>query len=143
MKLSDGELSADANAVAEAALSAAQHQGARRLLDWIGVTHITTEQAVAALLRRDPDDPHYRLLDAHEQRWALAVARIAERSTRPGPTAADARAVAAARDRGVTWAAIASEFEISPQSVHGRYKAGAAARGGRRGPEPGAGSGPA
>ena len=99
VELSDAELDADADVVTEAALSAARLQGARRLLDWFGLEHLTPEQAVAALMRRDPDDPHYRLLGVLEQQWVLAVARIAERATRPGPTATVSLAVADARDR--------------------------------------------
>ena len=134
MELSDAELDADADAVTEAALNAARLQGARRLLAWFGLDHLTAEQAVAALMRRDPADPHYRLLGVLEQQWVLVVARIAERATRPGPAAADSLAVADARDRGVTWAAIAAEFDITSQAAHGRYKAGGT-RGGRRGPQ--------
>lgn len=141
MELSDAELDADADVVTEAALNAARQQGARRMLEWFGLEHLTTEQAVAALMRRDLDDPHYRLLGVLEQQWALAVARIAERATRPGPAATDSLAVADARDRGVTWAAIAAEFDITSQAAHGRYKAGGA-RGGRRGPQRGDGSEP-
>ncbi|TXH18589.1 MAG: hypothetical protein E6R06_26420 [Mycobacterium sp.] len=134
MELSDAELDADADAVIEAALNAARLQGARRLLAWFGLDHLTAEQAVAALMRRDPADPHYRLLGVLERQWVLVVARIAERAARPGPAATDSLAVADARDRGVTWAAIAAEFDITSQAAHGRYKAGGA-RGGRRGPQ--------
>ncbi len=135
MKLNGTELDEACRSVTQAAITEARNQGAHLLLNWLGVTHISAEEAVTAFLRRDPDDPHYRQLSVHAQQWALAVARIAERATRPGPNAPDALAVADARERGASWSAIADAFDISTQSAHSRYKAGAP-RGGRRGPSP-------
>lgn len=133
MDVSSAELDAACDAVREAALTAAREQAARILLDWLAITHINPEQAVTALLRRDPDDSHYRQLAGSEKHWALAVAQITENAVRPGPHSPDATAVADARERDVTWAALATAFGINTQSAHGRYKSGAR-RGGRRGP---------
>jgi hypothetical protein len=131
--LSSADLDAARSAVREAALSAAREQAARLLLDWLAITHISPEQAAVALARQDTNDPRYRQLAGSEKLWALAVAKITESAVRPGPASPDATAVADARERGVTWVALADVFGISPQSVQGRYRGGAS-RGGRRGP---------
>lgn len=131
--MTSADLDAACAAVREAALAAAREHAARVLLDWLAITHISPEQAVAALVRRDTNDPHYRQLAGSEKQWALAVAQITESAVRPGPASPDATAVSDARERDVTWAAIATAFGINTQSAHGRYRDGAS-RGGRRGP---------
>lgn len=131
--MSGAELDAACDAVRDATLNTAREQAARILLDWLAIAHINPEQAVTALLQRDPDDPHYRQLSGSEKHWALAVAQITENAVRPGPHSPDATAVADARERDVTWASLAKAFGINTQSAHGRYSGGTS-RGGRRGP---------
>jgi hypothetical protein len=130
--VSSAELETARNAVNEAALTAAREQAAKLLLDWLAITHISPDQAVAALVRQDSNDPHYRQLAGHEKVWALTVAQITENAVRPGPHSIDATAVADARARDVTWAALADAFGVSTQAAHGRYR-DRVSRGGRSG----------
>lgn len=132
------DLDAASVVVTNAALDAARHEAAALVIDWLrasGIAHSDAQpqDVVDIFLRQDPNDARYQVLSAFEKQWSVLVAQLTERACRPGPHSPDALAVNDARERNVTWQAIADALHITAQSAHTRYKTGQH-RGGRRGP---------
>lgn len=66
-------------------------------------------------MARDDADPRFERLQPWEQRWALLVIKIA------APVMDPVVAIADARRRGLSWAAIGAALGVSAQSAHTRF----------------------
>ncbi|WP_204810523.1 hypothetical protein [Mycobacterium riyadhense] len=114
--LAEGDLAAAGDEVRAAAYSAARLIAASRLIAGTAAGVVGgPSEAVDVLMRRDTDDPQFELLGAVEQRWSLLVLRIVNRVLRPDEAVADARR------RGVTWAAIGAALGVTASSACHRF----------------------
>ncbi|MGB2920919.1 MAG: hypothetical protein WBC15_12455 [Mycobacterium sp.] len=115
--LTADELSGDRDAVARAGLEAARLKAAARFIDGPGAGLGRPAALVELLMDRDTADPRWERLGPFEQRWALLVVQIVASVTDPHPAVADARR------RGCSWAAIGTALGVTPQSAHQRFAA--------------------
>ena len=72
---------------------------------------------VRLLMERDETDARWERLGPFEQRWSLLVIRIV------APVMDPLAAVADARRRGLSWAAIASALGVAAPTAHERFAA--------------------
>lgn len=115
--LSEAEVSAAAGEARAATYDAARLIAARRLIaatTAAGVVH-DPDELVSVLMLRDFGDPRFELLGGVEQRWSLVVLRIVNEVLRPDEAVADARR------RGVTWAAIGAALGVTASSACHRF----------------------
>jgi hypothetical protein len=98
--LSDAEVAAAADHARTAAYAAVRLTAARHLIGAVIGVVDEPEELVDVLMRRDLGDLRFELLTAVEQRWALVMLRIVNEVMRPNEAIADARR------RGASWAAI-------------------------------------
>lgn len=120
--ISDEEAAASISA---AALAAARLAAAIKLTDDLrasGIVDIgaTPTEVSGILTSRDRKDPRYAALAPWEQQWALLVVQFAAAAAQP-VWLIDRQAVEEARDRGITWQAIADTLGLSQQTAHARY----------------------
>lgn len=115
-ELTDVELRLSATAAAAAGLDAARLAAADRLVKGPGAGLGDSATVVSLLMARDVEDTHWERLAPFEQRWAALVVRIAAAAAMD-PVAA----VADARRRGVSWAALATALGVTAQSAHRRF----------------------
>jgi hypothetical protein len=101
--------------VAAAGLDAARLVAAARLVDGPAVGLGKPAAVVELLMARDRTDTRWERLEPFELRWSLLVVRLMA-PTNP------ADAVADARRRGASWAAIGSALGVTAQSAHGRFR---------------------
>ena len=115
--LSEGEISAAAAEARAATYDAARLIAARRLIAATTAAGVVNDpdELVSVLMLRDLGDPRFELLSAVEQRWALVVLRIISEVLRPDEAVADARR------RGVTWAAIGAALGVTASSACHRF----------------------
>lgn len=104
-------------AVVEAGLEAARLVAAKRLLAGPAVGLGKAAALVELLMARDTTDDRWERLEPFEQRWALLVVRLMDARVKD-----PSEAVADARRRGATWAAIAAALGVTTQAVHGRFR---------------------
>lgn len=116
-ELTDDELETASGQAAAAGLYAARLSAAERLVNGPGSGAGKPNSVVEALMARDRIDPRYERLEPWEQRWALLVIRIA------APVMDPVTAIADARRRGLSWAAIGGALGVSAQSAHTRFAA--------------------
>lgn len=114
--ISAGELAEAATEIRAAAYLAARLAAAKRLAAGPAASILKSPSAlVAVLMLRDRNDPRFELLAAVEQRWSLLVLRLVNEVMRPDSAVADARA------RGATWAAIGSALGVTASSACHRF----------------------
>lgn len=115
-ELTDDELEGAAAAVAAAGLSAARLAAATRLAAGPASSVGRPAVLVTLLMDRDETSPAWDWLGPYEQRWAVLVVRIVA-AARMDPL----QAVADARRRGTSWAAIGRALGVTMQTAHGRF----------------------
>lgn len=114
--LSEADVAAAITEIRAATYQAARLFAARRLVAGPAAGLIgSPAEAVDVLMRRDPNAPHFELLAAVEQRWALLVLRIVNAVLRPDEAVRDARR------RGATWAAIGAALGVTASSACHRF----------------------
>jgi hypothetical protein len=117
-ELSAAELAAATAEAAEAGLAAARLTAAKRLVAGPASGAGRPAAVVKLLMERDATDPRWERLEPFEQRWSLLVLRIVAAVMDP------VGAVADARWRGSTWAAIAVALGgVSAQAAQQRFAA--------------------
>ncbi|MDA3664968.1 hypothetical protein PFJ02_23675 [Mycobacterium xenopi] len=109
------ELTAARTRVADAGLDAARRLATTRLVDGPAAGLAKPATVMELLLARDQADPRWERLEPFETRWALLVVRLL------APVMNPAAAVADARRRGATWAAIGEALGVTAQSAHARF----------------------
>ncbi|KRQ23308.1 MULTISPECIES: hypothetical protein [unclassified Mycobacteroides] len=77
----------------------------------------TPETLVELLQQRDTTDPRWERLQPFEQRWSLLVVRLLDAVSKD-----PSQAVADARNRGATWAAIADTLGVKTPSAYQRFR---------------------
>lgn len=115
-ELTSDELTAAAADAAKAGLDAARLTAAARLAKGPASGVARPTALVKLLMTRDETDPQWEWLGPFEQRWALLVIRIAA-SAAMDPVGA----VADARRRGASWAAVGSALGVTAQTAHSRF----------------------
>lgn len=114
--LAPDELAAASTATADAGLFAARAFAVERLIDGPAAGLGRPATLVKLLIDRDEADPRWERLAPFEQRWALLVLRIV------APVMDPVAAVADARLRGATWAAIADALGgVTAQAAQQRF----------------------
>lgn len=111
----DDELAQASRTAAEAGLAAARLIAATRLVDGPGKGVGRPAAVVKLLMARDETDARWERLGPFEHQWALLVIRIV------APVMDPVSAVADARRRGSSWAAIGSALGVTAQSAHTRF----------------------
>ena len=116
-ELTDDELETASGQAAAAGLYSARLAAAERLVNGPGSGAGKPQTVVEALMARDEADPRFERLQPWEERWALLVIKIA------APVMDPVAAIADARRRGLSWAAIGAALGVSAQSAHTRFAA--------------------
>src|SRR5271166_4990013 len=117
-ELTSDELALAAADAATAGLASARLTAAKRLVAGPATGVGRPAAVVDLLMARDESDPRWERIGPFEQRWALLVVRIVAPAMDPAPAIADARR------RGATWAAIASVLGgVSAQAAQQRFAA--------------------
>ena len=101
--------------VAAAGLSAARLLATTRLVEGPAAGLGKPAVVIGLLMERDRTDTRWERLEPFELRWSLLVVRLM------APTS-PADAVADARRRGASWAAIGTALGVKAQSAHGRFR---------------------
>ncbi|MEY8019111.1 hypothetical protein [Mycobacterium servetii] len=114
--LTDEEVLASATEAAAAGLDAVRLAAADRLVQGPAAGLGDPAAVVQLLMTRDVRDPRWERLAPFEQRWAALVVRITAVAGMD-PVAA----VADARRRDVSWAALATALGVTAQSAHRRF----------------------
>ena len=115
-ELSGDELAVASADAAAAGLDAARLAAAARLAKGPASGVGRPAALVKLLMARDEAGDHWELLAPFEQRWALLVVRIVAPVMDPAPAVADARL------RGVTWAAVGAALGgVSAQAAQQRF----------------------
>nr|WP_041321632.1 hypothetical protein [Mycobacterium sp. MOTT-90]AFQ68244.1 hypothetical protein [Mycobacterium sp. MOTT-90] len=114
-ELTSDELAAATADAAAAGLEAARLTAAARLAKGPAVGVGRPAALVKLLMGRNEADPTWERLAPFEQRWALLVVRIV------GAVMDPVSAVADARRRGASWAAVGAVLGVSAQAAHGRF----------------------
>ena len=114
-ELTGEELSAASADAATAGLESARLTAAARLAKGpvAGIGRPAT--LVKLLMARDQSDPQWERLEPFEQRWALLVVRVV------APVMDPTLAVADARRRGASWAAIGGALGVKAPTAHERF----------------------
>ena len=114
--LPDAELAAASANAAAAGLASARVYAAKQLVKG-PVSGVGRPAGVVDLLvARDEQDSHWERLEPFEQRWSLLVVRIV------APVMDPVEAVADARRRGASWAAIGAALGgVSAQAAQQRF----------------------
>lgn len=114
-ELSGDELYAASAATAAAGLDAARLAAAARLAKGPAAGLARPPALVKLLMARDVGDESWERLGPFEQRWSLLVLRIV------APVMDPVEAVADARRRGASWAAIAGALGVKAPTAHERF----------------------
>lgn len=114
-ELTGEELSAASADAASAGLEAARLAAAARLAKGPAVGIGRPVALVKLLMTRDQTGPQWERLEPFELRWALLVVRIV------APVMDPVEAVADARRRGASWAAIGSALGVKAPTAHERF----------------------
>lgn len=113
--LGPAELTEARARVAAAGLDAARVVAAERLVDGPAAGLGKPPVVVGLLMARDRSDPRWERLEPFELRWSLLVVRLMA-SANPADAVADARL------RGASWAAVGAALGVKAQSAHGRFR---------------------
>lgn len=114
-ELTGDELTAASAAAAAAGLEAARLSAATRLAKGPASGAGRPAALVKLLMARDEAGEHWELLAPFEQRWALLVVRIV------APVMDPVEAVADARRRGASWAAVGVALGVKAPTAHERF----------------------
>lgn len=117
-ELSGDELAAASADASAAGLEAARLTAAGRLAKGPAAGIGRPAALVKLLMTRDETDARWERLEPFELRWALLVVRIVAPVMDPAPAVADARR------RGATWAAVGAASGVSAQAAQQRYARG-------------------
>ncbi|SPX88461.1 Uncharacterised protein [Mycobacterium xenopi] len=102
--------------VAAAGLDTARLVAATRLVDGPAAGLGKPAAVVEMLMARDRTDARWERLEPFELRWALLVIQLMVPVMNPSDAVADARM------RGASWAAIGTALGVTAQSAHGRFR---------------------
>lgn len=109
------DLAHDRSIVVAAGIHAAQLRATERLLEGPATTLGTAQEVHQLLISRDTTNPAWEWLCPFEIRWSLLVLRMVD------GTSNQVAAIADARQRGASWAAIGQALGVTATSAHTRF----------------------
>lgn len=109
------DLAHDRSIVVAAGIHAAQLRATERLLEGPATTLGTAQEVHQLLISRDTANPAWEWLSPFEIRWSLLVLRMVD------GTSNQVAAIADARQRGASWAAIGQALGVTAASAHTRF----------------------